>query len=160
MLMMPRGGIRLKMVVMSLPLPIQLLPYGWTKRTFTKDPPGVIAYPAGMLNGLPLESKRKGPRWRNLLELAKVVHYYDRLRAYVDHDRRKPMEIATEFIKLDSFLKAVNVAGSGGEAKILIADGQVLVNGELELRRGRKLRPGDRVEVAGHCYRVEEEGNR
>ena len=70
------------------------------------------------------------------------------------------MEIATEFIKLDSFLKAVNVAGSGGEAKMLVADGQVLVNGELELRRGRKLRPGDRVEVAGRCYHVEEEGAR
>jgi len=70
------------------------------------------------------------------------------------------MEIATEFIKLDSFLKAVNVAGSGGEAKLLIADGLVLVNGEPELRRGRKLRPGDRVEVGGNCYRVEEEGNR
>lgn len=70
------------------------------------------------------------------------------------------MEIATEFIKLDSFLKAVNVAGSGGEAKMLIADGLVLVNGEPELRRGRKLRPGDRVEVGGRCYRVEEEGNR
>jgi ribosome-associated protein len=70
------------------------------------------------------------------------------------------MEIATEFIKLDSFLKAVNVAGSGGEAKLLIADGLVFVNGEPELRRGRKLRPGDRVEVAGHCYPVEEEGSR
>lgn len=70
------------------------------------------------------------------------------------------MEIATEFIKLDSFLKAVNVAGSGGEAKLLIADGLVLVNGEPELRRGRKLRPGDRVEIGGHCYRVEEEENR
>ena len=42
----------------------------------------------------------------------------------------------------------------------LIADGLVLVNGELELRRGRKLRPGDRVEVAGRCYHVEEEGAR
>ena len=70
------------------------------------------------------------------------------------------MEITTEFIKLDSFLKAINEAGSGGEAKILIADGQVFVNGEVELRRGRKLRPGDRVELAGRCYRVEEEGMR
>ena len=70
------------------------------------------------------------------------------------------MEISTDFIKLDSFLKAVNAVGSGGEAKILVADGQVLVNGSVEHRRGRKLRPGDRVEVAGHCYRVEEEGSR
>ena len=68
------------------------------------------------------------------------------------------MEISTEFIKLDSFLKAVNAVGSGGEAKMIIADGEVLVNGLVEQRRGRKLRPGDRVEVAGHCYRVEEGG--
>jgi len=66
------------------------------------------------------------------------------------------MEINTEYIKLDSFLKAVNAVGSGGEAKVLIADGLVKVNGEVELRRGRKLRPGDRVEFAGERYSVEE----
>jgi len=65
------------------------------------------------------------------------------------------MEINTEYIKLDSFLKAVNAVGSGGEAKVLIADGLVKVNGEVELRRGRKLRPGDRVEFAGEQYSVE-----
>lgn len=65
------------------------------------------------------------------------------------------MEINTEYIKLDSFLKAVNAVGSGGEAKVLIADGLVKVNGEVELRRGRKLRPGDRVEFAGEQYPVE-----
>lgn len=69
------------------------------------------------------------------------------------------MEITTEFIKLDSFLKAVNAVGSGGEAKMLIADGMVVVNGSIEQRRGRKLRPGDRVEVAGHCFCVEEGGD-
>lgn len=68
------------------------------------------------------------------------------------------MEITTEFIKLDSFLKAVNAVGSGGEAKMLIADGMVQVNGSIEQRRGRKLRPGDRVEVAGRCFCVEEGG--
>ncbi len=68
------------------------------------------------------------------------------------------MEITTEFIKLDSFLKAVDAVGSGGEAKIIIADGEVLVNGSIEQRRGRKLRPGDRVEVAGRCYCVEAGG--
>ena len=69
------------------------------------------------------------------------------------------MEISTEFIKLDSFLKAVNAVGSGGEAKIIIAGGEVLVNGSIEQRRGRKLRPGDRVEVAGRCYFVKEGGH-
>lgn len=65
------------------------------------------------------------------------------------------MEITTEYIKLDSFLKAVNAVGSGGEAKMLIADGEVKVNGAVELRRGRKLRPGDLVEFAGRRYSVE-----
>lgn len=66
------------------------------------------------------------------------------------------MKITSEYIKLDSFLKAVNAVASGGEAKILVADGAVRVNGDLELRRGRKLRPGDTVTVAGCSYLVEE----
>ena len=64
------------------------------------------------------------------------------------------MEIAGDYIKLDSFLKAVNEADSGGIAKLLIADGLVRVNGEIELRRGRKLRPGDRVEIDKRIYTV------
>lgn len=50
-----------------------------------------------------------------------------------------------EFITLDALLKATGLAGSGGEAKALIAGGEVLVNGEAETRRGRKLRAGDTV---------------
>ena len=65
--------------------------------------------------------------------------------------------ITTDYIKLDSFLKAVNVVGSGGEAKIIIAEGQVSVNGETEMRRGRKLYPGDRVTLGGHEFSVERE---
>jgi ribosome-associated protein len=65
--------------------------------------------------------------------------------------------ITTDYIKLDSFLKGVNVVGSGGEAKIIIAEGQVRVNGETELRRGRKLYPGDRVALGGHEFTVERE---
>ena len=64
--------------------------------------------------------------------------------------------ITTDFIKLDSFLKGVNAVGSGGEAKLLIADGLVTVNGEQELRRGRKLYPGDRVRLGGTVYQVEQ----
>ncbi|MCA9776679.1 MAG: RNA-binding S4 domain-containing protein [Candidatus Eremiobacteraeota bacterium] len=51
-------------------------------------------------------------------------------------------------IRLDQFLKLANLVGSGGEAKILIKDGAVLVNGEVELRRGRKLQAGDEVVIA------------
>ena len=63
--------------------------------------------------------------------------------------------IVTEYIKLDSFLKGVNVVGSGGEAKLIISEGHVSVNGAVELRRGRKLYPGDQVLLAGHVFVVE-----
>lgn len=66
------------------------------------------------------------------------------------------MQINGDFIKLDSFLKAVNAAASGGEAKVLITEGCVSVNGEVEVRRGRKLRPGDYVELEGRRYTVEQ----
>lgn len=52
-------------------------------------------------------------------------------------------------IRLDQFLKLADLVGSGGEAKVLIQEGQVKVNSELEVRRGRKLVQGDQVEVAG-----------
>jgi ribosome-associated protein len=65
------------------------------------------------------------------------------------------MKIDTEFIKLDSFLKAVDAVTSGGEAKIIISEGMVSVNGEVEMRRGKKLRPGDQVELEGKIFKVE-----
>lgn len=68
------------------------------------------------------------------------------------------MKIHSQYIKLDSFLKLVNEAGSGGEAKMLIAEGLVTVNGEPEPRRGRKLRPGDTVGINERFYPVEMEG--
>lgn len=58
---------------------------------------------------------------------------------------RMNVTISTAYIKLDSFLKMINVVGSGGEAKIIIAEGEVYVNGTVEIRRGRKLYPGDRI---------------
>ncbi len=51
------------------------------------------------------------------------------------------------FIKLGQFLKAANYAGSGAEAKELIQEGRVRVNGEVCLMRGKKLHSGDRVEL-------------
>lgn len=53
--------------------------------------------------------------------------------------------ITTDFIKLDSFLKLASLVASGGEAKVLIADGLVSVNGEVCTMRGKKLRNGDKV---------------
>ena len=48
-------------------------------------------------------------------------------------------KLNSEFIKLDQLLKAVNVVSTGGEAKMLILEGNILVNGEVETRRGRKI---------------------
>jgi len=67
--------------------------------------------------------------------------------------------IKTEFIKLDSFLKYVSLCQTGGEAKMLISDGEVKVNGEVCLMRGRKIRPGDRVSCMGSVFEaVADEG--
>ena len=52
-------------------------------------------------------------------------------------------------ITLDQFLKVHGVAGTGGQAKWMIQEGMVRVNGALEKRRGRKMQPGDVVEVRG-----------
>jgi len=57
-------------------------------------------------------------------------------------------------IRLGQFLKLANLVESGGEAKPLVADGAVTVNGEVETRRGRQLSPGDVVSVGGHSARV------
>ena len=59
-----------------------------------------------------------------------------------------------EHITLDALLKATGLAGSGGEAKVLIAEGAVRVNGEVDTRRGRKLRAGDGVQLGGAEVRV------
>ncbi|HCL45619.1 MAG TPA: RNA-binding protein [Flavobacteriales bacterium] len=56
--------------------------------------------------------------------------------------------IHTEYIDLLQFLKATGMAVTGGEAKMLVDDGLIQVNGEDESRRRRKLRPGDRVDIA------------
>ena len=59
-------------------------------------------------------------------------------------DASRPLEITTEYIKLQDALKLANLVGSGGEAKVLIQEGQVTVNGEICTMRGKKLRPGGR----------------
>ena len=59
------------------------------------------------------------------------------------------IKISTEFIKLDALLKFASLVGSGGEAKMLIQDGKVLVNGEVCTMRGKKIRSGDIVKLEG-----------
>ncbi|MFB2817094.1 RNA-binding S4 domain-containing protein [Umezakia ovalisporum] len=57
-------------------------------------------------------------------------------------------------IKLDQFLKFMGVASTGGQAKLIILDGGVKVNGVVETRRGRKLVVGDKVTVYGQTFEV------
>lgn len=64
------------------------------------------------------------------------------------------VKISTEFIKLDQFLKWTGVCDTGADAKFLIIDGNVKVNGEVETRRGKKLYPGDKVEVEDRSFIV------
>lgn len=62
--------------------------------------------------------------------------------------------IDTEFIKLDSLLKFAAAVGTGGEAKQAIAEGLVKVNGEVCTMRGKKLRPGDKVEFQNMEFEI------
>ena len=65
-----------------------------------------------------------------------------------------PLAIHTEYIKLQDALKYANIVYSGGEAKQLILDGMVTVNGEICTMRGKKLRPGDKFTFAGQTYLI------
>lgn len=67
------------------------------------------------------------------------------------------IKIETEFIKLDSLLKFAALVGTGGEAKYVIAEGLVEVNGETCTMRGRKIRPGDRVSFGGNEIEIAQE---
>ena len=62
--------------------------------------------------------------------------------------------ITTEYIKLQDLLKFAAVASTGGEAKIMVQEGKVTVNGEVCTQRGRKIRPGDDVCANGAHYTV------
>ena len=64
------------------------------------------------------------------------------------------VSIHTEWIKLDQFLKFAGAVSTGGNAKEAVAAGQIRVNGEVCLMRGKKLRPGDVVEAGNAVYEV------
>ena len=59
-----------------------------------------------------------------------------------------------EFIKLGQALKKAGLVESGVEAKIVVQDGLVKVNGEIDTRRGKKLIPGDEVEFDGNSFKI------
>lgn len=64
------------------------------------------------------------------------------------------IQITTEFIKLDALLKFAALVGTGGEAKFVVAEGLVKVNGETCTMRGKKLRAGDTVEFNGETVTI------
>ena len=66
----------------------------------------------------------------------------------------KTLSVTTSFIKLDSAMKLADIVGSGGAAKLLIEDGQVRVNGEVCVQRGKKLYPGDRFRFDNTDYLI------
>ena len=70
--------------------------------------------------------------------------------------QKEHVQITTEFIKLDSLLKFAGVVGTGGEAKDAVQSGDVTVNGEVCTMRGKKIRPGDVVELGGEIALIVE----
>jgi len=62
--------------------------------------------------------------------------------------------ISTEYITLEALLKYAGMCSTGGEAKILIQEGRVAVNGEPCLQRGKKCKPGDRVAAGGRLLLI------
>lgn len=64
------------------------------------------------------------------------------------------VKIETEYIKLDQFLKYQGIVNTGGEAKSLIQEGNIKVNGNIELARGKKLKPGDIIEFEDKKYEI------
>ena len=69
--------------------------------------------------------------------------------------KKETVTISTEFIKLDALLKYAGLVNSGGEAKSLIQEGNVLVNGEVCTMRGKNLRPGDTVTLGEETVSIQ-----
>ncbi len=67
---------------------------------------------------------------------------------------KKTVTIDSEFIKLGQFLKYVDAVASGAEAKAVILNGEVSVNGKSEKQRGKKLRDGDQVKIGNDVFLI------
>ena len=81
-----------------------------------------------------------------------------KIKAKVKEKPVKEIFIDTEFIRLDNLLKFAGAVDTGGAAKYVIQDGQVLVNGEVCTMRGKKLRLGDTATVEGKSLVIENAG--
>lgn len=69
----------------------------------------------------------------------------------------KEVKITTEYIKLGQLLKYVGIIDNGSLAKIYLAENEVIINGEKDDRRGRKLYPGDVIEISDEKYTIASE---
>ncbi len=73
----------------------------------------------------------------------------------IERENMEIIKLREEFIKLGQALKAAGLVESGVDAKLVILDGQVKVNGAVELQRGKKLHAGDVVEYDGETIKIE-----
>lgn len=69
-------------------------------------------------------------------------------------ERKREIAIRSEYITLGQFLKYVGIVPYGSAEKIYLSENIVMVNGEKECRRGKKLRPGDVVSLGGGAYEI------
>lgn len=69
-------------------------------------------------------------------------------------DKKIPVAIQTDYIKLEAAMKYASIVATGGEAKSFILDGAVQVNGEVCMMRGKKLYPGDCFSFNGETYQI------
>ena len=77
-----------------------------------------------------------------------------KIKVKVAEKKQVSKKIDTDFIRLDAFLKMNDAVQTGGHAKIVIQEGEVRVNGEICTQRGKKIYPGDKVELGGEALLV------
>lgn len=73
---------------------------------------------------------------------------------YIEMENIREIKIKDEYINLAQFLKIADLINSGGEAKIYLQNNKILINGQLDDRRGRKLYKNDLIEINGKRYKI------
>lgn len=91
---------------------------------------------------------------RRGIETAKYAKGAKKVMANQAKQSEREVAVRSEYVELCDLLKFENLAQSGGEAKVVIAEGLVTVNGEPETRKRKKLRPGDVVTFKGRTLRL------
>ena len=76
------------------------------------------------------------------------------IKVKVAQKEKKQLKITTDFIRLDSALKLADIAATGGISKIMIQNGEINVNGEVCLQRGKKLRAGDFFKFGNKIFEI------